>query len=76
MHGVEGVNSGTNWYHETRNASENHISPEPVNFLTKVEIWDTLLEGHEETILTSGGLPWADCAVAGSPVYSVAESDL
>ena len=29
-------------YHWTRNASYNHISPDPVTFLTKVEIWDTL----------------------------------
>ena len=24
-------------------ASENHISPDPVNYLTKVELWDTLM---------------------------------
>ena len=29
-------------YHGTRNDSDNHISPDLGNFLTKLEIWDTL----------------------------------
>ena len=32
----------------TRNVSENHIRPDPVNFLTKVEIWDIIM-GTDET---------------------------
>ena len=30
------------WYHWTRDVPENHISRDPVNFLTKVEIWEEL----------------------------------
>ena len=30
-------------YNWTRNVSENHISPDPVNFLTKAEMWNILL---------------------------------
>ena len=35
------------WYHWTRNALENHISPDPVNFSTEVEIWDTVTCSHQ-----------------------------
>ena len=30
-------------YCGTHHASENHISPDPINFLTNVEIWDILM---------------------------------
>ena len=44
------------WSDAHRNASENHISPDPVNLLTKAEIWDTLLLSPENDIPMHGFL--------------------
>ena len=42
-HGVEQVSSWKKRYYGTPIASENHIRPDSTNFLTEVEIWDTLM---------------------------------
>ena len=52
VHGREPVSSwkivgGT--YHGIRNTSENRISSDPVNVLTKVEIWDTLVLSYTQS---------------------------
>ena len=43
---VQGMEEGSSWNEMIpmdSHVSENHISPDPINYLTKVEVWDTLV---------------------------------